>query len=1614
MRKLLLLPITICFLFSFFTANAQQANRETGDNPSARDRYAAELLKDPALGYVPYQRLNTAIEYTESLKKASRSSNTSSLTAAPLPWIERGPIYDSVGPSNGNTRGPGNTGGHTAGRMRGFLLDTLNDPSGNTAFASGVAGGIWKCTNFLTGGVAPNWVAINDRFSNLAISSICQDPINPQIIYFATGEPTDNADRVTGGGVWKSTNGGTTFTFLASTANYLRAFKISCDATGNVYLALRVTTIPVNQQSGLFRSTNGGTSWTDITPSDLDVASSNNRSCTDFEFTASGKLNAMFGYRGTVVAQRYSAVPATVTSATWSAGMGFRTSNLAAIRTEVAVVGELLYAVTANSGNLTDSCYKSTDGGATWTKQNTIIMPAGLAAQSWYNMSLTINPLNTNELITGALDAYRSIDGGATWIRMTYWVTAAPYVHADHHYAQYWISGAQIRLIMCNDGGVFYSNDNGLTFISKNRNLGIKQFYSAAIHPTAGSPYLLAGAQDNGTHALSNPGLSYSIEVTGGDGCIVHINQQNPLIQFGSYIYNQYRRSTNGGASWSSVNLSGTTGQFVNPFDYDDAQNIMYCGNSAGTIRRWDNANTSNTSSIVTVTNMTGSLLSVKYSPYTANTIFFGTNNGKLFRLDNANTAVSTAAVDITGASFPTGTIICVNTGTDDNNLVATYSNFGVNNVWVSTNGGTSWAAVDGNLPDMPVRWAMFEPGSNAKLYLATEAGIYTTTNINGASTVWDPETTFPTVSTYMLKMRASDSTIVAGTHGRGLWTAKIPAGTATNPTVTINQAAAQPDPTSVSPINFTVVFDQVVTGFATGDVVLTGTAGATTGTVTGSGTTYNVAVSGMTSSGTVIATIPAGVAINAISEPNLPSTSTDNTVTFNLTPNPNVTINQAAAQPDPTSVSPINFTVVFDQVVTGFATGDVTLSGTAGATVAVVTGSGTTYNVSVSGMTSCGTVIATIPAGVATNSTAQTNNASTSTDNTVTFTTGAAPSVTINQAAAQPDPTTVTPINFTVVFDQVVTGFATGDVTLSGTAGATTANVTGSGTTYNVAVSGMSASGTVIATIAAGVAQNACTQPNNASTSTDNTVTYTLTCTPPTVNPVPNQVLCAGASTNAVNFTSTPPGATFAWTNSAPSIGLAASGTGNIPSFVTVNNTAVPVVATITVTPTIFTGGGPSAPTPELLHYRFDGTGTSIPNLASAPPPGTATATIVGTHTQSGVGQCNTALVSTGGAGNYVNTGWATSFNSPFTISFWLGENQVDNNPSYLFGDVSAGSFRAFYGGAALGNNMLLRGGSGDVLITGVNPGATLVTVVYNGTNTTVYKNGVFFQTYAVTFNNSSAGPFRVGGYSSGTAYTGKMDEFRLYNRALSAAEVGTLTNCSIGGTPCVGPPSTFTITVNPNPQVVIIADPGTTICEGDPTRLTVVLGTATPVGTLYTQGTGAPANGSPSQVFEPANAAFSSQAADDFTVPAGATWTVSQITTAGIGAGTPTSVNVFFYNNSGSNLPGTVVASYNNVATYTRVGGNYTVTLPTALSLTAGTYWVSFQVNMSFATGGQWFWGNFGTTNIGNQYAWQNPGGGFATPCTSWGYGATGCAVGGGVNRNNVFSLVGTSITG
>ncbi|MGG9961783.1 hypothetical protein [Ferruginibacter sp. SUN106] len=745
----------------------QKEENEMYDGPELAARQEFEKTKDPATGKVPRERLLAAIETTNDLKQL----NSQSLIGG-LSWIERGPNSDLPGPF-GNARP---TGASTAGRIRAMMVDST-DATHKTVWVGGVDGGLWR-TSDITASPA-TWVLINDNLSNLAISDICQDP-RPgfqNIMYFCTGESYFNIDAVRGNGVFKSTDGGATWSYLASTSTYTSCTRILCDYLGNIYLATR--------GSGLLRSTvaSGGAVWTNITPAglvsdicDLEISST----------SAAGRLHVVAGIFSTQ-AYRYTDIPVTVAAGTWTApAVAFPSFNN---RAEICVSGNTLYSLVADAGNQVPTIYKSTDGGANWAATGGQPAVGWASQQGWYALSAAIDPSSGGTTcIVGGLDTWKTTNGGTSWTKISSWVTSTGgfYVHADQHDIQWWDGGN--KLMFGCDGGAFFSSDKGVSMSDRNKGLRIKQFFSCAIHPST-TNYFLAGAQDNGVHQFSNAGLSSTVEVTGGDGGYTAIDQDQPQYQFGSYVYNQYQRSTDGGATWASVNLSASTGQFINPFDYDNTANIMYCGDAASSYRRWTDPQTGSTSAVINVSNMAGSVTAVSVSPYTANRVYFGTNSGKVMQVDGANTFVSASAGTDRSTGLPGGTVSCINFGTSDLNLMCCESNYGINNIWVSSDGGATWTAIDGNLPDMPVRWCMFYPGSNTKAFIATETGVWQTDLVNGASTVWNANPTFPSVRTDMIKYRSADRTIAAATHGRGLWTATIP--TVATPDLSFQTAAA-------------------------------------------------------------------------------------------------------------------------------------------------------------------------------------------------------------------------------------------------------------------------------------------------------------------------------------------------------------------------------------------------------------------------------------------------------------------------------------------------------------------------------------------------------------------------------------------------------------------------------------------------------------------------------------------------------------------------------------------------------------------------------------------------------------------------------------------------------
>ena len=166
-------------------------------------------------------------------------------------------------------------------------------------------------------------------------------------------------------------------------------------------------------------------------------------------------------------------------------------------------------------------------------------------------------------------------------------------------------------------------------------------------------------------------------------------------------------------------------------------------------------------------------------------------------------------------------------------------------------------------------------------------------------------------------------------------------------------------------------------------------------------------------------------------------------------------------------------------------------------------------------------------------------------------------------------------------------------------------------------------------------------------------------------------------------------------------------------------------------------------------------------------------------------------------------------------------------------------------------------------------------------------------------------------------------------------------------------------------------------------------------PSAILYDQ-YNSPVSGISSQNFEAAYNQYDDAAADDFVVPVGEVWYVEQVDVdgsySGAGPGPASSLNVVFYENTVSNLPGSTICSYTTGYANGPASGDFVIALPSSCVLGPGTYWVAVQANQNVESNGQWHWQNR-TVQANSGAAWINPGGGFGLGCTNWGRRST-CA--------------------
>jgi Secretion system C-terminal sorting domain len=403
-------------------------------------------------------------------------------------------------------------------------------------------------------------------------------------------------------------------------------------------------------------------------------------------------------------------------------------------------------------------------------------------------------------------------------------------MHPDVHQILFQ-PGSNTNVYIANDGGVYrtalIAGADPIAISPINNNLRILQYYTCAMSPAANTFDWLGGTQDNESHQFSNAAcLSTALMAAPtGDGAFCFINPNNPNQRMVSSYFNDYYRSIDGGLNYTNdavfapVNDTyDETGKFINPTDWAVLPNgnvNMFSATNLGNIYRWGNI----FGAVPTKTNIPSNKIIgipsvIKVSPNNPNTIYIGipyykaeaaippnipakpATNAKIIKVTNANGINGNPIfTDITTVPLPDNAYIsCIEIKkkaiippTTDDEIVITYSNYGTGSVFytnTAANALPNWIPLDaiaGTLPDMPVRWAVFAPTDAVanpylhKILLATEVGVWGTTNINtanGPATVWQSinNGALPNVRTQMLRIRESDNMVLAATHGRGMW----------------------------------------------------------------------------------------------------------------------------------------------------------------------------------------------------------------------------------------------------------------------------------------------------------------------------------------------------------------------------------------------------------------------------------------------------------------------------------------------------------------------------------------------------------------------------------------------------------------------------------------------------------------------------------------------------------------------------------------------------------------------------------------------------------------------------------------------------------------------------
>ena len=753
MKQLLLLSFTL----SLFIINGQ----ELTDKDYASYPHWQEMMQDPGINFFEVQKAFNLYYEGKDMKQERGwkqykrwEENTKryinpdgSRIAASRNYLETQKFFTT---SNSKTAGNWTnlgptieaTGASGVGRINAIAFHPTDE---NILYIGAPAGGLWKTTDH-----GDHWIALTDQLPTMGVSSIVIDYSNPSILYFGSGD-RDAGDAI-GLGVFKSTDGGQNW-ILKNEGMGEKTVGRLLQSPSDANTLIAATT------GGIYKSTDAGDNWIQMI----------NGNFKDLVYKP-GSSSVLYASKGAILFKSIDS------GDTWEDISGSMMGGSRSVIAVTAANPNIVYFL-ITGGNEFSALYKSTNSGENFSLKSTTpnIMSwgcnGGSGGQAWYDLDMAASDFSENKIFAGGVNCFMSSNGGSNWNISSHWYgdCGVSNVHADLHILE--VNPLNNRIYTGNDGGIFYTANEGSSWQSIAGDLSIHQIYRIGSSKTIPNK-VMVGAQDNGSTAYLG---SYWKKVYGGDGMDCLVDHTNVIYAYASLYYGDLFRIINNGSNvkiaGEGVNGMTESGAWVTPYCLSEFDhNVMFVGMK----HIWRTTSATGSVSWTNLDSPGGGDITITEASRADENMFYFSRGKNLYRSDNV-LGDSPNWINLTSYVPDNNDIYTIETDPDNPDIVWVGKG---TKLYQSEDRGITWENISENLPNVNLNSVVYYSFGSKGLYVGGDLGVfYRDTNMDewiSFSEGLPIDASVREVEFYHDNTDPSNDLIRVGTFGRGLWESSI------------------------------------------------------------------------------------------------------------------------------------------------------------------------------------------------------------------------------------------------------------------------------------------------------------------------------------------------------------------------------------------------------------------------------------------------------------------------------------------------------------------------------------------------------------------------------------------------------------------------------------------------------------------------------------------------------------------------------------------------------------------------------------------------------------------------------------------------------------------------